>query len=151
MGTISQYHDAAGWTAVLLVAFLISGVMVVRWLRQDLKRTGRRCRDVLLTPSHRLMAGTSLIFAGALVRLAVELPTKAMLEARQWEWFYWWGDVSAWVVNAGAVLIVAGLVTMMWPALLGRFGRATLPAIAAGIGTVYAAGVVVVLITAQWF
>jgi hypothetical protein len=151
MGMISQHHDSAGWAAVLVVAFAISCAMVLRWLRADLRAHDRRCRDVLWHPPHRLMAGTSLIFAGALVRLAAGFPARAMIEARQWAWFHWWGDASAWIVNAGAILIVAGLVTMMWPALHGRFGRATLPVVMGGASAVYAAGVAAVILAARWF
>jgi hypothetical protein len=151
MGTISQYHDAAGWAAVLLVAFLISGAMVTHWLRRDLKSMGQRCRDVLLHPPHRLMAGTALIFTGAMVRLAVELPGKPMLLAHAWGWLDWWNGVSAWIGSGGALTIVAGLTVMMWPALHRRFGRATLPSIIGGAGVVYAAGVAAVVIAAQYF
>jgi hypothetical protein len=148
---VSQHLDAGGWAAVLIAAFGISCTMVLHWLHADLRAMGRRCRDVLRHPPHRLMTGTSLIFTGAMVYIAAGMPARPMLEARAWRWAWWWGEWSAWIVNAGAVLILAGLVIMMWPALHRRFGQATLPVIGTGIAVVYAAGVAAVIMAAAWF
>lgn len=151
MGMISQHHDSAGWTAILVVAFLLSCMMVMRWLRYDLQAHDRRCVDVLLHPPHRLMAGTILIFAGTSIRLIAELVGKPMIEAQSWVWLIWWSGISHWVVTTGAALIVAGILTMMWPAISARLGRATIPAVIGGLGMIYAAGAAAVMLAASWF
>lgn len=149
MGIISQHLDAAGWAAVLLVAFGASCTMVVLWLLYDMRSNARHYRDVLFHPPYRLMAGTALIFTGALVRLVTAFPANIMIEAGAWPWVMWWGEVSAYMLNAGSVLIIAGLVTMMWPALYERFGRWVLPVIVTSACLVYAAGVAVVIVAAR--
>jgi hypothetical protein len=151
IGQISQHHDSGGWAAVLLLAFALSAGFVGRWLRSDIQSMRRRCRDVLRHPPHRLMTGTCLIFLGAVVRIAALLPEKPMRLARAWDWTWWWGGFSWWLVDLGALLIVAGLTVMMWPALHGRLGRWTLPAIVAGAAAVYGLGAAGVEIASRFF
>lgn len=139
MGTIGQHHASAGWVLVLLVAFAIASRMILLWLRHDLKVSGRSC-----------LAGTLLIFTGAMMRFAVALPTKALMAAEMWTWAWWWGATAEWVSAAGALLIVTGLVVMLWPALYHRMGRAAIPLVLAAVGAVYAAGVGMIAAAALW-
>ena len=140
MGIISQHHDSAGWALVLLVAFVIATAMVLHWTRQDLKRRERRCRDVLRRPSHRLMTGAGLIFAGAVVRIGSGLPLRPMQAAEAWGWWRWWYDLSFWIADAGAVTVLAGLIVMMWPALRSAFGWSAWLVVLAGTAMVYSLG-----------
>lgn len=90
----------------------------------------------------RMAGGFLLVCIGFALRIGGWLPWRAMRESENWQLAAWYADQSWMWTDAAAVVTVAGISLILWPALAERFGRGAWLAVFVIPAALYLAGAV---------